>query len=166
MRPLRTWRNSLNNNVFDLNRIKIHALWTLIGALSAFVLTVIFNVTGLTQLESFQSNESQLYYISDSLAVLIIVYCFATPLVEELIFRYFIFGFLNRHIKRAAVSILITAALFGIYHLHPVQALYGFLMGLLITYSYYRHRYLSVPFMVHLAANAVALAYTIFNPVL
>jgi len=152
------------NNAFDLKQIKTHALWALIGALSALLLTVIFNVTGLTRLESFQSSESNMYLISDSIAILIMVYCFATPLVEEIIFRYFIFNFLNRHIKRAAVTIVITAALFGIYHIHPVQAMYGFLMGLIITYSYYRHRILSIPFTVHLAANAVALAYTMLSP--
>ena len=156
----------MNKDVLNPNNIKLHALWALIGALSALVLTVIFNITGLTQIESFKSSESQLYSISDSLALLITVYCFATPFAEEMIFRYFIFNFLNRRIKRAAVSILITAALFGIYHLHPVQALYGFLMGLIITYSYYRHRIITVPFIVHVAANAVALAYTMFNPIL
>lgn len=155
----------MNNNVFDPKQIKTHALWALIGALSALLLTFAFNVTGLTRLESFQSSESSLYLISDSVAILIMVYCFATPLVEEIIFRYFIFNFLNRRIKKAAVTIVITAALFGIYHIHPVQALYGFLMGLIITYSYYRHRVLSVPFIVHMAANAVALAYTMLSPV-
>ena len=155
----------MNNNVFDPKQIKIHALWALIGALSALLLTFAFNVTGFTRLESFQSSESSLYLISDSVAILIMVYCFATPLVEEIIFRYFIFNFLNRRIKKAAVTVVITAALFGIYHIHPVQALYGFLMGLIITYSYYRHRVLSVPFIVHMAANAVALAYTMLSPV-
>ena len=155
----------MNNNVFDPKQIRIHALWALIGALSALLLTFAFNVTGLTRLESFQSSESSLYLISDSVAILIMVYCFATPLVEEIIFRYFIFNFLNRRIKKAAVTVVITAALFGIYHIHPVQALYGFLMGLIITYSYYRHRVLSVPFIVHMAANAVALAYTMLSPV-
>ena len=155
----------MNNNVFDPKQIRIHALWALIGALSALLLTFAFNVTGLTRFESFQSSESSLYLISDSVAILIMVYCFATPLVEEIIFRYFIFNFLNRRIKKAAVTVVITAALFGIYHIHPVQALYGFLMGLIITYSYYRHRVLSVPFIVHMAANAVALAYTMLSPV-
>ena len=156
----------MNNGSFTLKQIKLHTVWAMIGALSALLLTFVFNATGLTRLESFQTSESSLYMISDSLAVLIMVYCFATPLVEEILFRYFIFNFLNRHIKRAAVTILVTAALFGIYHVHPVQALYGFLMGLIITYSYYRHRYLSVPFIVHMAANAVALAYTMLSPAL
>ena len=151
----------MNNRAFTLNQIKLHAIWALIGALSALVLTLIFNATGLTNLESFRGPESRLYSISSETAILIMMYCFATPLVEEILFRYFLFNFLNRHIKRAAIAIILTAALFGIYHLHPVQALYGFLMGLIITYSYYRHRTLSIPLVVHIAANAFALVYTL-----
>ena len=156
----------MKNSLFDLKQLKTHLLWALIGALSAFVLTIIFNITGLTELTTFQKAEGQLFSVSDSVAVLVILYCFATPLVEELIFRYLIFNFLYKHVKRAAVAIITTAALFGIYHLNPVQALYGFLMGLIITYSYYRHRSLSIPFIVHMAANAVALAFTMLSPVL
>ena len=156
----------MKNSLFDLKQLKTHLLWALIGALSAFVLTIIFNITGLTDLTSFQNAEGQLFSVSDSVAVLVILYCFATPLVEELIFRYLIFNFLYKHVKRAALAIITTAALFGIYHLNPVQALYGFLMGLIITYSYYRHRSLSIPFIVHMAANAVALAFTMLSPVL
>ena len=151
----------MNNSAFTLKQIKLHAIWALIGALSALVLTVIFNAIGLTSLDSFSAAENRLFSISSSTAILIMMYCFATPLAEEILFRYFLFNFLNRHIKRAAVAIVLTAALFGIYHLHPVQALYGFLMGLLITYSYYRHRALTIPLVVHIAANAVALAYTL-----
>lgn len=141
-------------------------LWALIGALSALVLTFIFNVTHLTDLQSFDNVSQALFSRSDSLPVLIILYCFATPLVEELIFRYFIFNALMRskalsdHPKKATVSIVITAALFGIYHLNPVQMLYGFIMGLLITYSYYKKQDLTIPFIVHASANAVALIYT------
>ena len=151
----------MNNSAFTLKQIKLHAIWALSGALSALVLTVIFNAIGLTSLDSFSDAENRLFSISSSTAILIMMYCFATPLAEEILFRYFLFNFLNRHIKRAAVAIVLTAALFGIYHLHPVQALYGFLMGLLITYSYYRHRALTIPLVVHIAANAVALVYTL-----
>ena len=150
----------MKNSGYVFNQIKLHAIWALIGALSALVLTLIFNATGLTGLESFRESESRLYSISSSAAILLMMYCFATPLAEEILFRYFLFNFLNSHIKRAAVAIVLTAALFGIYHLHPVQALYAFLMGLVITYSYYRHRILTIPLVVHIAANALAFGYT------
>jgi membrane protease YdiL (CAAX protease family) len=57
--------------------------------------------------------------------------------------------------------VILTAAIFGIYHLNPVQMLYGFLMGLLITFAYYRYRKLSLVFLMHSLANLVALIYTL-----
>ncbi len=139
-----------------------YPLWALIGAAVSYVLTLIFNVLGFTSLASYTQSGTMLFYVSDSIAVLVILYCFTTPIVEELIFRYIIFNFLSKKIKDAIVSILITSALFGIYHLNPVQMLYGFAMGLLITYSYYREKDIFVPITVHSAANAVALIVTLF----
>ena len=60
-------------------------IWTGIGALAAFILTLIFNVTGLTRVSSFEEASHGLFYVSDSIWVLIALYCFATPLIEELI---------------------------------------------------------------------------------
>ena len=134
--------------------------WACIGASLAGILNYAANITGLVEDSSFRQAAQGLYYVSPSLPVLIVLYCFATPLIEELLFRYFIFNLLYKYTKRAALSIVICAALFGLYHLNPLQIAYGFLMGLLITYSYYRHRILTVPFLVHAAANAVALAFT------
>ena len=137
-----------------------YLFWAGVGALTALILTLIFNLTGLTSVSSYTEASQGLFYVSDSIWVLIILYCFATPILEEIIFRYFIFNLIKKHIKKAAVSILITAVLFGIYHLNPVQMLYGFLMGLLITYSYYKRPILTIPIIVHASANAVALAFT------
>ncbi len=137
-----------------------YIMWTLIGAVSAFVLTLIFNFLHLTQEASFSEASDNLFGVSSSLAVIIVIYCIATPLLEELLFRYFIYNFVLKYVKRAAASIIITAALFGIYHINPVQMLYGFLMGLVITYSYHKYHVLTIPFLVHAAANAVAIGFT------
>ena len=151
----------MKNTTFDAKFIMTHLMWGLIGAVCALLLTFIFNATGLTQIGSFKEAENALFGISSSLPVLVVLYCIITPLAEELIFRYFLYNFISRYVKRAAVAIFLTAALFGIYHLNPVQILYGFLMGLPITYSYYREHTLSIPFVVHACANAVALVITL-----
>ena len=138
----------------------VYLIWAAIGAVSSLVLNFLFYYLGLTKVDSYVEAADGLYGISSSISVLIVLYVIATPMLEEIIFRYFIFNFLQRHIKKAAVTILLTAALFGVYHLNPVQMLYGFLMGLIITYGYYKHRVLTIPFLVHATANAVALFVT------
>ncbi len=156
-----------NNDLFNINQIPkkeikwyIYPLWAAIGAVCAFLLTLVFNALGLTAVESYQEASQGLFYASSSVAVLVVLYCFATPLIEEILFRFFIYNFVLKYIKKAAASIVITAALFGLYHLNPVQMLYGFIMGLVITYSYSRYNILTIPFLVHSAANAVALLFT------
>ncbi len=138
----------------------VFLIWTCIGAVLAGVLNFAVNITGLVEDVSFQQAAQGLFYASESLPVLVVLYCFATPLIEELLFRYFIFNLLLKYTKKAALSIVICAALFGLYHLNPLQMAYGFIMGLVSTYAYYRHRVLTIPFLVHAAANAVALAFT------
>ncbi len=152
----------LNDGNMPSKKIKWfeYPLWALIGAFFATILTLIFNFLHLTEVPSYREASGNLFGISSSIPVLIVLYCIATPLIEEILFRFFIYNLVLRYVKRAAVSIIITAALFGIYHINPVQMLYGFLMGLVITYSYHRYHILTIPFLVHASANAVALAFT------
>ncbi len=149
---------------FDLPYVRpkwyIYVLCTAISAALAGVLNFLVNITGLVNDPAFDQAATGLFYASDSIAVLIVLYCFAAPLIEELLFRYFIFNLLLKYTKRAALSVLLCAALFGLYHVNPVQMVYGFIMGLVITCSYYKNRVLTIPFLMHSAANAVALMFT------
>ncbi len=145
---------------FDRPKWYIYLLYTALGAVLAGVLNFAANITGLVKEESFSQAATGLFYASDHISVLIVLYCIATPFIEELLFRYFIFNLLLKYTKRAALSVIVCAALFGLYHMNPVQIAYGFIMGLVITYAYYRHRVLTIPFLMHAAANAVALAFT------
>ena len=157
------------NGVFDFDlpyvrpKWYIYVLWTAVGAALAGVLNFAANITGLVKEPAFNEAATGLFYVSNSLSVLMVLYCFATPFIEELLFRYFIFNLLLKYTKRAALSVVICAALFGLYHMNPVQMVYCFIMGLVITYSYYRNRVLTIPFLVHAAANAVALAFTFLS---
>ena len=137
-----------------------YIICALISCVLALVLNFLFNALGLTENEAFQEASDSLMGVSDNPLLLILLYCIVTPLFEEIIFRYFIYNLIDKYTKRAALSILITSALFGIYHMNPVQMLYGFLMGLIITYSYSKYKVITIPFLVHSAANAVALVYT------
>ena len=134
----------------------------LISCALALVLTFVFNVLGLTQAQSFREASDSLMGVSDNALLLVLLYCIVTPLFEEIIFRFIIFAVIFSLSKNAVISVVVTALLFGLYHLNPVQMLYGFIMGLLITYYYYRYRRLSLAFMMHALANLVGLAVTFF----
>lgn len=65
----------------------------------------------------------------------ILLFGIVSPLVEEYVFRYLLYGHMKCYFS-AALSVGISALFFGIYHANLVQGLYGFFMGLYLAYSY------------------------------
>ncbi len=56
---------------------------------------------------------------------------------------------------------LVSALLFGLYHMNSVQGGYGFLMGLLMAYLYEYFGSFLWPVLIHMLANS--LAYLLSN---
>ncbi|MCR5671293.1 MAG: CPBP family intramembrane metalloprotease [Butyrivibrio sp.] len=136
-----------------------YLLFALLGGALALCLTYIFNITGLTEMESYKEVADAQFFGGLSMPVMILTYCLLTPFCEELIFRRFLMNFLEKNLD-IRICIVLSAALFGIYHWNLVQGLYAFIMGLLMAFMYARYKRLSVPFTIHAAANAAALAFT------
>ncbi len=77
------------------------------------------------------------------------------PLIEELVFRGAITRFLlEKYNPRTAI--LISALIFGIVHMNPVQIIGGFLMGLLLGWIYYKTKSILPVFIVHLINNSLS----------
>lgn len=93
--------------------------------------------------------------LSASLAVGLVCYGVITPLAEELLFRGIIYNELKMNCKLSA-AMLITSLLFGLYHMNPVQGIYGFIMGLLMAYLYEYFGSFLWPVLVHMLANGLA----------
>ncbi len=84
-----------------------------------------------------------------------------SPIAEELLFR----GILYNSIKKLLnpkVALVLSALLFGIYHMNLVQGLYAFVMGLLMAYAYERFGSFFYPVAMHIFANIIGcvLSYT------
>lgn len=61
---------------------------------------------------------------------------------------------------QAAAPIVLSALLFGMYHGNIVQMLYGFLMGILIAYTYEKCGRFLYAFLFHAVANAAVYVIT------
>lgn len=100
-----------------------------------------------------------------NLLLLILTTVILAPLAEELMFR----GMTYRRAKswfgpkRAA---LISAALFGLYHMNVIQFVFGFILALLFAWFYEHTETLLVPVCCHAAANSweLILEYGIDQP--
>lgn len=123
-------------------------------------LNLLFDLAGITERSAtYQAVAAS--QLSASLAVGLICYGIITPLAEELIFRGIVYNELKRGYKRF-VAMILSAGLFGLYHMNPVQGVYGFLMGLLMVYLYEYFGSFLWPVLVHVLANSLAyiLSYT------
>ncbi|MDQ4076332.1 MAG: CPBP family intramembrane metalloprotease [Chloroflexota bacterium] len=78
------------------------------------------------------------------------------PIVEEVVFRGFLFAGLLKFLSSVPAA-LGSAALFGALHLQPFAFPVLFLLGILLATLYYRTNSLWPPILMHLTINVVAI---------
>jgi membrane protease YdiL (CAAX protease family) len=85
------------------------------------------------------------------------------PFCEELVFR----GALLRALEPygANFAMMASAILFGLYHIILYQAVFAFLLGLILAYAAGRFS-LKWSLLLHIANNALAMSSLIFTPML
>lgn len=88
------------------------------------------------------------------LGMAIILYIVVSPVVEELLFRWLLYGRIS-NILGAKLGIVLTAAFFGFYHGNLLQGIYAALMGVFLALLLYLSDQLLLPVLFHMAANAV-----------
>lgn len=155
-----------------------------VGLLAIVIVLPVVNATGLIALEIYKAfkqaspptiGHNTLQTISDSKndpwawtqaasAILI------TPIVEELIYRYFLQTALVRAFNRAWLGVLMTAGLFAAAHIGavPTETLSTvlpvlFVLGLALGIAMQRTGKLSVPIVMHAMFNAVNVALTVWG---
>lgn len=81
----------------------------------------------------------------------------AAPILEEILFRGLIFESCAEHWGRG-VGLVVSALLFGVIHIVPVQVVNAFVVGLILGYVYLRTRSLLSVIIIHAVNNAIAYA--------
>lgn len=87
---------------------------------------------------------------------------FVIPACEELIFRGLIFMRMRQYANVNA-AILVQALIFALMHGNMLQGIYGFILGILLAYSFEKYGSLKAPILIHISSNLVSLvlAYTV-----
>ena len=81
---------------------------------------------------------------------------FVAPILEEVLFRGTIQGYLMRCFKNPYVGIIIASLVFGVFHLNPIQIVYASLLGFILGWIYYRTRSLLPVIIGHILNNSLA----------
>ena len=78
------------------------------------------------------------------------------PLVEELLFRGAIQGYMLRKEMKPLHAILIASAIFGIVHMNPIQIPFAFAIGMIFGWLYYRTGSVVPGIIGHFINNSIA----------
>lgn len=84
----------------------------------------------------------------------LLVYVLVSPIAEEFVFRWLIFGRVKRALG-SIIAVVVSALFFGCYHGNLLQGIYAFLMGLILAFVYEWTDSLLHPIAIHVAANCI-----------
>jgi len=79
-------------------------------------------------------------------------YLFLAPLIEEIVFRRLLMGYLDRSVP-AIASVLFSSVLFGAAHIAPPVIVYATFLGMGCALVTRFHNSLRAGFILHLANN-------------
>ncbi len=134
------------------------ALAGILSCLSASILVTLSSVSQVSEGYS-QATES---VFSQPVILQFIAVGFVMPVVEEVMFRGLIYNRMKDYMK-ANLALVLSAALFGIYHGNLIQGVYGFVMGILMVFVYEKYQTLAAPVICHIGANLVTLILQLCN---
>ena len=131
--------------------------YVILGVLAVsavFGLNILFELLQLTQrsgsYQAVQENQFSAYFLLG-----LVCYGLIAPVAEEMLFRGVIYGWMRRILDRKLAMVL-SALLFGLYHMNMVQGIYGVLMGCLMVYAYEYFGSFITALAIHITANVLA----------
>ena len=81
-------------------------------------------------------------------------YVLISPIAEELLFRYMIYGRICK-LFGTKIAILFSALFFGLYHGNLIQGIYAFIMGVIMALIMYYTNSITATAAFHICHNAV-----------
>lgn len=132
----------------------------LLGAAASHGMSILFSLIPFgSAVQSYEAVQTEIF--SGGVIFTILRAVILAPLCEELLFRGLVFRRLKNY-TNFWVGALVSAALFGLYHMNLIQGIYAFLLGILLAGVYQKYDNLWAPVLLHFGANllSVILVYT------
>jgi uncharacterized protein len=149
-------RDQLAFRFTSLRHVFLALVAWLLGSMSAVVLTTLL-VPLLGQPQSNAREALSLGSDTFFLAAMVVTLCLIGPLVEELLFRGALFGWLLRWTP-GLVALVVSSALFAAIHLIPTLLPFLFVLGVAAGLVRWATGSTFNSFVVHVCQNTVAVA--------
>lgn len=98
---------------------------------------------------------------SFELFIQILVIVFVAPIVEEYLFRGYVFTECKK-LFSLTTSVILNGLLFGLFHMNLLQGINTFFMAMVLSLVYYHRANIKDSIIVHMSNNAVAILPTFF----
>ena len=128
----------------------------LAGAAACISFNLILSIPWIYKLlgQGYDSVAESLY--GGSIIIQLIGIGIIIPICEEYVFRGMIYMRLRDHMP-TKWAIVVSAAVFGVYHGNLLQGIYAFLLGALMAYVMEKYKSVVAPSLFHITANLVSL---------
>ncbi len=142
-------------DVMPLRRVgAIYYGWTILaGALLAMGLNLAISNIYIAIDGDPQRFAEATVHVQVPLGLAVLLYAIVTPIAEELLFRWLIYGRISRFMG-APLAVCLTALFFGFFHGNLLQGIYAALMGIALALVLYWSGNFWLPVVFHMAANA------------
>lgn len=136
-------------------RIKIKEMQ--VGMVATFLLVCVSK--GIIVISN-TSNNKNIYILKSIIEVFAVI--FIIPILEEVIFRYFLYKILSKYLNKN-MAVIVQAILFGFVHMAMnygdfFQGMYTFILGLILGLIYSRKENLNEVIGIHIWFNILGLA--------
>lgn len=135
-----------------IKKTTVMVLYLITGAVCGLLLNLIILHSPLSEIFPAYTEKFSGKLFEVDIIPGIFLYCLASPVLEEILFRRVAYDLLYKKIGFAGAA-LISSLIFAVYHMNMIQGIYAFIMGIFICALYYRDHRIAVPIALHIGAN-------------
>lgn len=100
--------------------------------------------------------------IDMNLFIIIIYTSILGPVFEEILFRYTALNKTKKMYKEK-YAILLNCIIFALLHTNIINIIYAFILGLILSFIYTKHKNIIYPIIIHISANFISIFLKEYN---